>query len=151
MVLLANVRCLLGVSNHRQQVCERRLDKATRSLELVERDLYEFDQQVQGLTELLASYRTDDQRLSHPQFLMFMRRQAVIRRRIANLTVERAELIERRQGAAQDIQRLREMRKQMDKTHLKYQHLQQRLLKEQRSYQRRQEENDIEGLLVNFK
>ncbi|AZC51697.1 Surface presentation of antigens protein SpaM [Pseudomonas chlororaphis subsp. piscium] len=151
MVSLANVRCLLVFSDHRQHVCERGLDKASRSLVLLERDLCEIERQVQGLGELLVSHRAEDQRLSHSQLLALLRRQAVIRRQIVSLTLDRVRVTDQHQDLIQEVERLRETRKALQKKHLKYQSLEQRLLAEHRSRFWHQEENDIEELLVNFK
>ncbi|PMY35956.1 MULTISPECIES: hypothetical protein [Pseudomonas] len=151
MVSLANVRRLLEFSDHRQHECERGLDKALRSLGLLERELYEIEQQAQGLNELLISQRAEDQRLSHAQLLALLRRQAVIRRQIGNLALERARVMDEQQELAQGLERLQRHRKVLQKKHLKYQSLEQRLLVERRSRLWRQEENDIDELLVNWK
>lgn len=89
MISLANLRRLLAFSDRRQHVCERGLDKALRALVPLERELQAIEQQAHGLNELLVSQRPENQRLSHAQLLALLRRQAVIRRQIGNLALER--------------------------------------------------------------
>ncbi|AZC38204.1 hypothetical protein [Pseudomonas chlororaphis] len=151
MVSLANVRRLLEFNNHRQHECERGLDKALRSLVPLERELHEIEQQAQGLNELLVSQRAEDQCLSHGQLLALLRRQAVIRRQIGNLALERARVMDQQQEVVQEVERLQRHRKDLQKKHLKYQSLERRLLVERCSRLWRQEENDIDELLVNWK
>ncbi|MFK3816444.1 hypothetical protein ACI2KG_07520 [Pseudomonas sp. NPDC089407] len=148
MVSLANVRRLLAFSDRRQQACERGLDKALRALVPLQRELQAMEQQVQGLNELLESQRPENQRLSHAQLLALLRRQAVIRRQIGNLTLERIRVMDQHQEVAQGVERLQQHRKALQKKHLKYRRLEQRLLSERRSRRCREEENDIDELLV---
>lgn len=151
MVCLANVRRLLEFSDYRQHACERGLDQALRALVPLQRELQAIEQQAHGLAELLASQRPEHLRLSHAQLLALLRRQAVIRRQIGNLTLERVRVMDQQQAAVQGVERLQEQIKALQKKHLKYQRLEQRLLGERRSRLWRQEENDIEELLVNWK
>lgn len=151
MLSLANVRRLLGFSDHRQHECARRLDKAVGALAPLEREMHEIERQAQGLNELLASHHATDQRLSHAQLLALVRRQAVIRRQIGNLALDRARVIDQHETVAQGVERLQAARKVLQKKHLKYQSLEQRLLVERRSRLWRQEENDVDELLVNLK
>ncbi|HDS1817669.1 TPA: type III secretion protein [Pseudomonas putida] len=151
MVSLANVRRLLAFSDRRQHECERGLDKALRALVPLERELQEIEQQAHGLNELLISQRPENQRLSHAQLLGLLRRQAVIRRQIGNLGLERIRVMDQHQEVAQGIERLQRHRKTLQRKHLKYQSLEQRLLGERRSRRWREEENDIDELLVIWK
>jgi hypothetical protein len=151
MVSLANVRRLLEFSDHRQHQCMHELNKALRSLLSIECELHEIERQAKGLNELLKSHRTEDQRLSHAQLLALLRRQAVIRRQIGNLALDRAQVMERHVDVTQGIESLQQQRKVLQKKRLKYQGLEQRMLVEHRLHLWRQEENDIEELLVNLK
>ncbi|MGE8059033.1 hypothetical protein [Pseudomonas sp. NPDC089547] len=151
MVCLADARRLLAFSDHRQRECQRALDKALRALVPLEQELQAIEQQAHGLNELLISQRPENQRLSHAQLLALLRRQAVIRRQIGNLALERTRVMDQHQEAAKRVERLQRHRKALQRRHLKYRTLEQRLLGERRSRQWRQEENDIEELLVNWK
>lgn len=151
MVSLANVRRLLVFSDRRQQACERRLDKALRALVPLARELQAIEQQAHGLNELLISQRPENQRLSHAQLLALLRRQAVIRRQIGNLALERIRVMEQHQEVAKGVERLQGHRKTLQRKHLKYRSLEQRLLGERRSRRWREEENDIDELLVTWK
>ncbi|CAI3807086.1 hypothetical protein GLGCALEP_04480 [Pseudomonas sp. MM221] len=151
MVCLANVRRLLEFSDYRQHECERGLDKALRALAPLQRELQAIEQQARGLDELLIGQRPEDLRLSHAQLLALLRRQAVIRRQIGNLTLERIRVMDQYQAAAQEVERLQAHIKTLQRKHVKYQRLEQRLLGERRSRLWRQEENDIDELLVNWK
>ncbi|WP_338806803.1 type III secretion protein [Pseudomonas chlororaphis] len=151
MVSLINVQRLLEFNHHRQRKCERTLDKAVRSLLPLERELSEIAQQIQVLSDLLASQQADDQQMTYAQLQALLRRQAVIRRQIVNLTLERVRVTEQYEGVCKDIEQLRATRGVLQKKHLKYQRLEQLLIAERRSLLWRQEENDIEELLVNLK
>lgn len=151
MVCLANVRRLLTFSDYQQHACERGLDKALRALVPLQHELQAIEQQARGLDELLISQRPEDQRLSHAQLLALLRRQAVIRRQIGNLALERIRVMEQHQEAVQGVERLQRHIKTLQRKHMKYQSLEQRLLGERRSRLWRQEENDIDELLVNWK
>lgn len=151
MACLANVRRLLEFSEYRQHECERGLDKALRALVPFQRELQAIEQQAIGLDELLMSQRREGQRLSHAQLLALLRRQAVIRRQIANLALERTRVMEQHQAAVQGVERLQQHIQTLQRKHLKYRSLERRLLGERRSRLWRQEENDIDELLVNWK
>lgn len=148
MVSLADVRRLQAFSDRRQHECERGLDKALRALVPLERELQEIEQQAHGLRELSISQRPGNQRLTHAQLLVLLRRQAVIRRQMGNLALERIRVMEQHQGVAQEVERLQGRRKTLQRKHLKYLSLEQRLLGERRSRRLREEENDIDELLV---
>ncbi|WP_274610203.1 hypothetical protein [Pseudomonas sp. TH10] len=80
-----------------------------------------------------------------------LRRQAVIRRQIANLGLERARVLERHGEIVEQLDDLQQQRKSLQGRHAKYQHLEQRLLAEHRARRWRLEEHDIEELLVKNK
>jgi len=151
MVSLASVRRLQAFSDRRQDECERGLDKAVRALAPLERELQQIEQQSLGLSELLISQRPQNQRLTHAQLLVLLRRQAVIRRQIGNLALERIRVVEQHQEVAQEVERLQGRHKALQRKHLKYRSLEQRLLGERRSRRLREEENDIDELLVIWK
>lgn len=151
MISLANLRRLLAFSDRRQHVCERGLDKALRALVPLERELQAIEQQAHGLNELLVSQRPENQRLSHAQLLALLRRQAVIRRQIDNLALERIRVADQHQEVAQGVERLQQHRKALQRKHLKYRRLELRLLGERRSRRWREEENDLDELLVSCK
>ena len=148
MISLADARRLLAFSDLRQHECERRLDEALRALVPLERELQAIEQQAHGLSDLLISQRPQNQRLSHAQLLALLRRQAVIRRQIGNLTLERIRVMDQHQEVAQGVERLQRHRQTLQRKHLKYRSLEQRLLAERRSRRWREEENDIDELLV---
>ena len=120
MVSLASVQRLQAFSDRRQDECERGLDKAVRALAPLERELQQIEQQSLGLSELLISQRPQNQRLSHAQLLALLRRQAVIRRQIGNLALERIRVVEQHQEVAQEVERLQGRRKALQRKHLKY-------------------------------
>ncbi|AHD15390.1 MULTISPECIES: hypothetical protein [Pseudomonas] len=151
MVCLASVRRLLEFSDYQQQACERGLDQALRALASLQRELQAIEQQALGLDELMTSQRPEDLRLSHAQLLALLRRQAVIRRQIGNLALERIRVMDQHQEAVQGVERLQRHIKALQRKHMKYQSLEQRLLGERRSRLWRQEERDIDELLVNWK
>jgi chromosome segregation ATPase len=151
MASLIEVRRLLHFSDHRQQRCEQALGTARRRLSPLEQELGAIDQQVEGFRELLLSNRLEAQTVSHSQLFAQLRRQAVIRRQIANLDLERARVRERHGEVLEQLDDLQQRRKSLLGRHAKYEHLEQRLLAEQRARRWRLEEHDIEELWVKKK
>ena len=151
MALLSEIRRLLGFSDLRQTQCARKLDRETRSLLPLERELNEIELRIQGLHELLLSHRVEAQSLSYSQLLGLLRRQAVIRRQVSNLVLDRERIVAQYQHITLGIEQLQLQRKTLQKKHMKYQGLEQRLLVANRSRQWRQEENDIEELLMSLR
>lgn len=151
MSSLADVRRLLGFSHQRQQQCERRRDQAQRALLPLEHELGGIEQQISALKNLLASHRAEAQRLDQSGLLALLRRQAVIRRQIGNVALEQARVVGQRDGVVRQIEGLQGQYKKLQMKHLKYQSLEQRLLVIRRKNQLRQEETDIEELLVSLK
>ena len=97
MASLIEVRRLLRFSDHRQQRCELALSSARRRLSPLELELGAIDRQAEGFRELMLSNRMEAQTVSHSQLFAQLRRQAVIRRQIANLGLERARVLFYRQ------------------------------------------------------
>ena len=151
MALLSEIRRLLVFSDLRQTQCARKLDRETRSLLPLERELNEIELRIQGLHELLLSHRVEAQSLSYSQLLGLLRRQAVIRRQVSNLVLDRERIGAQYQHITLGIEQLQLQRKTLQKKHMKYQGLEQRLLVANRSRQWRQEENDIEELLMSLR
>ena len=151
MASLIEVRRLLRFSDHRQQRCELALSSARRRLSPLELELGAIDRQAEGFRELMLSNRMEAQTVSHSQLFAQLRRQAVIRRQIANLGLERARVLERHGEIVEQLDDLQQQRKSLQGRHAKYQHLEQRLLAEHRARRWRLEEHDIEELLVKKK
>ena len=151
MTLLVEVRRLLGFSDYRQAQCARGLDKLSRSLAPLEREQGETELRIKGLHDLLLSHRAEALHMSHSELLGLLRRQAVIRRQISNAVLERDRVASKLQHVTLEIEQLQQRRAVLHKKHVKYQGLEQRLLAERRSHQWRQEENDIEELLVSLR
>ncbi|MCK3838854.1 MULTISPECIES: hypothetical protein [Pseudomonas] len=151
MTSLVEMRRLLDFSDLRQHQHDRQLDQACRSLTPLERELEEIEKHRCSLNDLLRSYRLQAQSLSHAELLALLRRQAVIRRQISTLALDEARVVEQYRKATLHVEQLQQRRKLLQSRHQKYQSLEQRLLAEHRSRQWRQEENDIEELLVSSK
>ena len=151
MASLIEVRRLLRFSDHRQQRCELALSSARRRLSPLELELGAIDRQAEGFRELMLSNRMEAQTVSHSQLFAQLRRQAVIRRQIANLGLERARVLERHGEIVEQLDDLQQQRKSLQGRHAKYQHLEQRLLAEHRARRWRLEEHDIEELVVKKK
>ena len=151
MASLIEVRRLLRFSDHRQQRCELALSSARRRLSPLELELGAIDRQAEGFRELMLSNRMEAQTVSHSQLFAQLRRQAVIRRQIANIGLERARVLERHGEIVEQLDDLQQQRKSLQGRHAKYQHLEQRLLAEHRARRWRLEEHDIEELLVKNK
>lgn len=149
MISLGSVRRLQAFNTQRQRRCERGIDKALRALAPLERELIEIEQQIQRLTELLASNGAEGVRLSQEQLFAHLRHLAVIRRQISHLALNQAQVTTQHTEVAQGIEDLYVQRKVLQVKDLKLSRLEKYALVEQRTHYRRQEENEIEELLVN--
>ncbi len=89
MKSLPDQRRLLAFSQFRRQRGEQAVLRVQRQLQPLLAERGGFEEQEAALQRLLASHRANDCVLEHGQLLALLRTQAVIRRRIDLLRVER--------------------------------------------------------------
>lgn len=142
----SDIRRLLNMSEHRQRRCEQDLQHATRRLKPVTAELSAIAVQEQSLQQVLASHRADTQVLAHHELMALLRRQAVVRRQLQNLTLERARVDENRELLERQLQQHSVLQRGLVRKHKKLVDLSQRVASSHRLIQMRREENEIEEL-----
>lgn len=105
-----------------------------------------FEGQEAALQDLLASHRANDCVLEHGQLLALLRRQAVIRRQIDVLRVERGRVDQQCRQIEQSLREQREQLRCAQRQHDKYERSVRQLLRERRLEQVRREEREIEEM-----
>lgn len=143
---LADRRRLLAFSQFRRQRGEQALLRTQQQLQPLLRERAGFDGQEAALQRLLASHRANDCVLDHGQLLALLRRQAVIRRQLDLLRVERDRVDQQCRQVEQQLQAQREQLRFLQGKHDKYQRSVQQLLRVQRLEQVRREEREIEEM-----
>ncbi|AMB88007.1 protein SpaM [Pseudomonas agarici] len=147
MSSLADIDRLLDLSVWRQRQGERNLQSARQRLVQVQRELCALDEHEASLRALLGSHRAENCVLDHWQLLETLRRQAVIRRQIQLLVLERGPLHEQRTQMDQDVHRWQRKMLVLRRKHAKYVGLRQRLGREHRLERLRRDEGEIEDLI----
>lgn len=139
-------RRLLALSQWRQQRGEHALLRAQRQLQPLFQERRGFETQEAALLELLASHRANDCVLDHGQLLALLRTQAVIRRRIDLLRVERDRVDQQCGAVEQQVQTQRECLRSLQRRHLQLQGAVEQQRRRQRLVQIRQEEREQEDM-----
>ncbi|MBT2339713.1 MULTISPECIES: type III secretion protein [Pseudomonas] len=146
MKSLSDRRRLLAFSQFRRQRGEQALLRVQRQLQALLQERCGFDEQEAALQRLLACHRAHDCVLDHGQLLALLRTQAVIRRRIDLLRVERDRVDVQCQQVEQQWQAQREQLQVLQRKHDKYQRALQQHLRLQRRAHVRREERELEEL-----
>ncbi|MDO7896738.1 type III secretion protein [Pseudomonas citrulli] len=144
MKSLPDHRRLLVLSQLRRQRGELALLRAQRQLQPLLQERRGFEEQAAALHQLLASHRANDCVLDHGQLLALLRTQAVIRRRIDLLRVERDRVDEQCRQLELQLQAQRERLGSLQRKHDQYQRGLQQQLRLQRRMQVRREEREQE-------
>jgi len=137
---------LLAFSQFRQQRGEQAVLRAQQQLQPLRGELAGFEGQEASLQNLLASHRAIDCVLDHGQLLALLRTQAVIRRQIDLVRLERDRVEEQCRQLEHSLQAQREQLRCLQRKHDKYQRSVQHLLRAQRLEQVRREEREIEEM-----
>jgi len=143
---LPDRRRLLALSQLRRQRNELQIARTRQQLQPLLREGVALEGQEVELQALLISHRASDCVLDHGQLLALLRRQAVIRRQIDLLRVERDRVA---QQCSEVEQRLQEQRDQLRLAQCRQDTCQrsvQQLLREQRREQVRREERESEEI-----
>ena len=143
---LADRRRLLALSVFRQQRCEQAIARTRQQFQPLLQERDSFAGQEVALHNLLASHRAEDCVLDHGQLLVLLRRQAVIRRQIDLLRVERERVSQQCREVEQRLQEQREHLRLVQRKHDKYERSVWQLMRGQRLEQVRREEREIEEM-----
>ncbi|WP_413794724.1 MULTISPECIES: type III secretion protein [unclassified Pseudomonas] len=139
-------RRLLALSQLRQQRGEQAVLRVQRQLQPLLQECRGFEAQETALLELLASHRANDCVLDHGQLLALLRTQAVIRRRIDLLRVERDRVDQQCRAVEHQLLEQREGLRALQRKHHQYQRAVERQRCLQRLAQVRQEEREQEDM-----
>jgi type III secretion system protein len=143
---LSDRRRLLAFSQFRQQRGEQAVLHTQRQLQPLMQERAGLEGQAASLQRLLDSHRANDCVLDYGQLLALLRRQAVIRRQLDRLRVERDRVDQQCRQVEQLLQTQREQWRTLQRTHDKYQRSVQQLLRVQRQAQARREERELEEM-----
>ncbi|WP_160105143.1 type III secretion protein [Pseudomonas izuensis] len=146
MSLLPDRRRLLAFSQFRRQRGEQAVLRTQQQLQPLLQERAGFEGQETALQNLLASHRANDCVLDHGQLLALLRRQAVIRRQIDLLRVERDRVDQQLRQIEKTLQEQREQLRFLQCKHDKYEQSVQQLLRAQRLEQVRREEREVEEM-----
>ncbi|VVP32363.1 hypothetical protein PS865_04429 [Pseudomonas fluorescens] len=148
MLSLADMRRLLRFGEHRQSQCEREIESARRAMAPLRAELRDLDGQEYYLRELLLAHQVNEQTFDHGQLLAFLRQQAVMRRQLGTIAIDRTRVEEQCDHYVQQIQHATTRRQVLERKQMMYLKLQQRLLRERNAMRSRLEEHEIEELLA---
>jgi len=139
-------RRLLALSQFRQQRGEQAVRRTRQQLQPLRQELAGFEEQEASLQSLLASHRAGDCVLDHGQLLALLRTQAVIRRQIDRVRLERDRVDGECQQFERALQEQREHLRLLQGKHDTYARSVQQLLRAQRLEQVRREEREMEEM-----
>ncbi|WP_223588245.1 type III secretion protein [Pseudomonas sp. A-R-19] len=143
---LADRLRLLALSQFRRQRAELLIARTRQQLQALVQERAAFDGQEVALHSLLASHRANDCVLDHGQLLALLRRQAVIRRQINLLRLERDRVDQQCREIEQVLLEQREQLRLAQRKHDKYEGTVQQLLRRQRLEQVRRDEREVEEM-----
>ena len=147
MKSLPDQRRLLAFSQLRCQRGEQAVLRARRQLQPLRQEQSAFEDQETALHRWLVSHRANDCVLDHGQLLALLRTQAVIRRRIDLLRVERERVDQQYRQIEQQLQAQREQLRGLQRKHDTYERGVRQLLREQRLEAVRREERELEEMI----
>ncbi|CAI8803158.1 type III secretion system protein [Pseudomonas sp. IT-P100] len=143
---LPDRRRLLVFSQFRQQRGEQAVLRTQQQLQPLRGELAGFEGQEVSLQNLLASHRATDCVLDHGQLLALLRTQAVIRRQIDLVRLERDRVDGQCRQIELSLQAQREQLRGLQRKHDTYQRSVQQLVRAQRLEQVRREERETEEM-----
>jgi len=146
MSSLDEVGRLLRLSEHRQQQCEQTLHRTLTRLRPVTSELSGITRQQESLQQLMASQRVGGCTLNHSELMASLRHQANLRRQLQNLGLEHARLEDQRAQIEGEVHRHQQEQQILQRRHMKFSELKQRLLKQKMQTSVRREEAEIEEL-----
>ena len=146
MSSLDEVGRLLRLSEHRQQQCEQTLQQTLTRLRPVTSELSGITRQQESLQQLMASQRVGGCTLNHSELMASLRHQANLRRQLQKLGLEHTRLEDQRAQIEGEVHRHQQEQQILQRRHMKFGELKQRLLKQKMQTSLRREEAEIEEL-----
>ena len=143
---LPDTRRLLSFSEMRQRRFEQVLMRTQQQVQPLRQALVDFAEQAAALQSLLDSHRAEDCILDHGQLLALLRRQAIIRRQIHVLNLERDGVEQQCRQIDQSVQTQREQLSVARQKHDKYERVVQQMTRVQRLERVRREEREVEDM-----
>lgn len=143
---LPDRRRLLAFSDTRQRRCEQSVLRTQQQFLPLRQALAGFAEQEASLRSLLASHRAEECVLDHGQLLALLRRQAVIRRQIHELHVERDRVDQQCRQLDETLREQQQQLRALQLRHGKYQRAVQQLVRVQRLERVHREEREIEDM-----
>ena len=143
---LADTRRLLDFSESRQRRCEQALVRTQQQLQPLRQELVDFAEQTAALQNLLASHRAEDCVLDHGQLLALLRRQAIIRRQIQVLHLDRDRVEQQCRRIDDTLQSQHEQLRCARQKHDKYERAVEQQRRAQRIERVRREEREVEDM-----
>ena len=147
MSSLPDRRRLLGFSEFRQQRHEQTLRRTQQQLQPLMAQQSSLDEHEASLQTLLASHRAQACLLDRGQLLTLLRRQAVIRRQIQQVRLERERVAQQCAELHQTLHEQREQLRFLQRKHDKYLQSFEQLSRTHRLEAVRREEREIEDMM----
>ena len=143
---LPDTRRLLSFSERRQRRFEQGLMRTQQQLQPLRQELADFAEQAAALHNLLASHRAEDCTLDHGQLLALLRRQAIIRRQIHVLQLERDRVEQQCRQVDETLQTQREQLRCARQKHDKSERVVQQMTRAQKLERVRREDREVEDM-----
>ncbi|QXI27111.1 protein SpaM [Pseudomonas vanderleydeniana] len=141
---LADIERLLRFGNWRLRRVETTLLCLRQRRVQLLHELSALDEQEASLRALLDSHRAEDRVFDHGQLLGMLRRQAVIRRQIQQMALERQPLTEQRAELDQQVRQRQQELERLQRKQSKYTAVRQRLGRELRLQRLRRDEGEVD-------
>lgn len=146
MNCLLELRRLLSLQQSRRQRAERALQQTQRQLQPLLHELNAFDEQEAALRSLLASHQASDVTLDYGQLLALLRHQALLRRQLDLLHLERDHVAGQCRQLEQALPLQREQLREARRKHDSCVRLLQQRLRAQRLEALRREERETQEM-----
>jgi hypothetical protein len=147
MASWGDARQLLRLGELRQRRCERALLQTRQRLQAIEGEQHAFDEQQRSLKAFIASRYVQQQVLDRDQLMSLLRSQAVLRRQLQNLALDRLRVEEQHARLQGQWKTLQDQRQQLLRKQARYEAFGQRLNRERQMVLQRRDDNENEELL----
>lgn len=147
MKSLADLQPLLRMGQGRLHSCHLQLSRCQAHIHPLGIELAAVQAQLDGLRSVLGNTLIHDARLSRAELLAGLRRQAVVRRQMQMLMLEKARLQQQLDELSAQLDTQRRQQRTLHERQHKYQRLQVHLLRRQALSAQRLEEHENEDLL----
>jgi hypothetical protein len=147
MASWGDARQLLRLGELRQRRCERALFQTRQRLQAIEGEQHAFDEQQRSLKAFIASRYVQQQVLDRDQLMSLLRSQAVLRRQLQNLALDRLRVEEQHARLQGQWKTLQDQRQQLLRKQARYEAFGQRLNRERQMVLQLRDDNENEELL----